>query len=124
VLLDDATLGLAQEVVRCNGLSRVHLGLDFFDASINRVAAWIIGARNLRKALLLALLEPTAKLIDAEKQWDGTARMALFEEQKSMPWSAVWEYYCASRDVLAGIEWLDRVRSYETDVMSKREGAR
>jgi L-rhamnose isomerase len=124
VLLDDATLGIAQEVVRCNGLSRVHLGLDFFDASINRVAAWIIGARNLRKALLLALLEPTAKLIDAEKQWDGTARMALFEEQKSMPWSAVWEYYCASRDVLAGIEWLDRVRSYETDVMSKREGAR
>jgi len=120
VLLDDATLGIAQEVVRCNGLSRVHLGLDFFDASINRVAAWIIGARNLRKALLLALLEPAAKLIDAEKQWDGTARMALFEEQKSMPWSAVWEYYCASRNVLPGIEWLDRVRSYEISVTSKR----
>lgn len=124
VLLDDATLGIAQEVVRCNAVSRVHLGLDFFDASINRVAAWIIGARNLRKAMLLALLEPTTRLLDAERQWDGTMRMALFEEQKSMPWSAVWEYYCASRDVLPGIEWLNRVRSYELSVMSKRDGAR
>jgi L-rhamnose isomerase len=120
VLLDDATLGIAQEVVRSDVLSRVHLGLDYFDASINRVAAWIIGARNLRKSLLLALLEPRAKLIDAEAHWDGTARLALFEEQRSLPWSAVWEFYCASKDVATGIEWLDVVRRYESDVLMQR----
>jgi L-rhamnose isomerase len=120
VLLDDATVAIAQEIVRAGALSRVHIGLDFFDASINRLAAWIIGARNMRKALLLALLEPAAKLLDAEKNFDGTARMALFEEQKSMPWSAVWEYYCASRNVIPGIAWLDEIRNYETEVLSKR----
>jgi L-rhamnose isomerase len=101
-------------------LSRVHVGLDFFDASINRLAAWIIGARSMRKALLMALLEPTAKQLDAERRFDGTARMALFEEQKSMPWSAVWEYYCASMGVPTGIEWLDVVREYEQRTLSDR----
>lgn len=121
VLLDDPTIAIAQEIVRTGALSRVHIGLDFFDASINRLAAWIIGARNMRKALLLALLEPGAKQLDAERRLDGAGRMALFEEQKSMPWSAVWEYYCASREVPAGIEWLDRVRAYEVTTLSKRE---
>lgn len=120
VLLDDATLDIAREVVRGDALSRVHLGLDFFDASINRVAAWVIGTRNMRKALLLALLQPTTKLIEAEKQWDGTTRMALFEEQKSLPWSSVWEFYCASKEMPVGIEWLDKVRTYEADVLTKR----
>jgi L-rhamnose isomerase len=125
VLLDDPTLAIAQEIVRADALSRVHIGLDFFDASINRLAAWIIGARNMRKALLLALLEPAALELDAENRFDGAARMSLFEEQKSMPWPAVWEYYCTSKGAPAGIEWLDTVRTYELDVLRLREkGAR
>ena len=120
VLLDEATIAIAQEIVRTGSLDRVNIGLDFFDASINRLAAWIIGARNMRKALLLALLEPAAKQLEAEANFDGAARMALFEEQKSMPWSAVWEYYCDRQNVATGIEWLDTVRSYEKETLSKR----
>ncbi len=120
VLLDDATIAIAQEIVRADAIDRVHIGLDFFDASINRLAAWIIGARNMRKALLLALLEPVAKQADAERRFDGTELLALFEEQKSLPWQAVWEFYCASRDVPVGIEWLDMVRKYEANVLNKR----
>jgi L-rhamnose isomerase len=123
VLLDDATIAIAQEIVRTGAINRVHIGLDFFDASINRLAAWIIGARNMRKALLLALLEPAAKQLEAEKNFDGAARMAIFEEQKSMPWSAVWDYYCASQNVATGIEWLDAVKSYEKETLAKRGGA-
>lgn len=121
VLLDDATIAIAQEIVRCNALERAHIGLDFFDASINRIAAIIIGARNMRKALLLALLEPAAKQIEAEKQGDGTARMAIFEEQKSMPWSAVWDYYCASHGIPEGIGWLQKVRGYEKETLPRRK---
>lgn len=115
VLLDDATIAIAQEIVRCNALSRVNIGLDFFDASINRIAAWIIGARNMRKALLLALLEPQAMQDEAEKNGDGAGRLALFEEHKSMPWSAVWDYYCALQGVNEGIGWLQKVRHYEKE---------
>ncbi len=121
VLLDDATIAIAQEIVRSGQIEKIHIGLDYFDASINRLAAWIIGARNMRKALLLALLEPAAKQLEAEKNYDGATRMAIFEEQKSMPWPAVWEYYCASRNVPAGIEWLDKVHSYESKVLSRRK---
>ena len=121
VLLDDATMAIAQEIVRANALSRVNIGLDFFDASINRLAAWIIGARNMRKALLLALLEPAAKLRDAERRSDGATRMALFEEQKSMPWAAVWDYYCLSKNVPVGIEWLDTVRTHEENIAGNRK---
>lgn len=122
ILLDDMTLGIAQEIVRANALSRVHLGLDYFDASINRVAAWIVGTRNMRKALLIALLQPSSQLVEAEKRWDGTSRLALSEEQKSMPWSAVWDYYCASRGIPAGSEWLQCVREYEVKTLAKRGG--
>src|SRR5271157_6337836 len=121
VLLDDPTMAIAQEIVRSGTISRVNIGLDFFDASINRLAAWIIGARNMRKALLLALLEPVTQQLDAERRYDGAKRMALFEEQKSMPWSAVWEYYCASAEIPVGIEWLDKVRAYEANILSNRE---
>jgi L-rhamnose isomerase len=124
VLLDDATIAIAQEIVRCNALSRVNIGLDFFDASINRIAAWVIGARNMRKALLLALLEPQALQFEAEKNGDFAGRLAIFEEQKSMPWSAVWEYYCASQSMAEGIGWLEKVRSYEKETLSQRGGAR
>lgn len=120
VLLDDATIAIGQEIVRARALDRVHVGMDFFDASINRVAAWVIGARNMRKALLLALLEPYKLLAEAEGRFDYTARLALFEEQKSMPWPAVWAYYCAAKNMPIGVEWLDRVRSYEDEIMRRR----
>ena len=120
VLLDDPTLAIAQEIVRANALGRVHIGLDFFDASINRIAAWVIGSRNMRKALLQALLEPTTKQLEAEHRYDGAARMAIFEEQKSMPWSAVWEFYCLSQKAAPGIEWLDTVKKYEAGILAKR----
>jgi L-rhamnose isomerase len=123
VLLDDATIAIAQEIVRAKALHRVNIGLDFFDASINRLAAWIVGARNMRKALLLALLEPAAKQLDAESRFDGAERMAIFEEQKSMPWSAVWEFYCSRQGVPTGIAWLDAVRAYEKAVLAQRGSA-
>jgi L-rhamnose isomerase len=120
VLLDDATLAIAQEIVRCNAISRVNIGLDFFDASINRIAAWVIGARNMRKALLLALLEPMSKLVAAETSFDFTTRLALGEEMRTLPWTAVWDYYCSTKNIPAGVEWLDRIRDYETQTLSKR----
>lgn len=120
VLLDDPTIAIAQEIVRCNAISRVHIGLDFFDASINRVAALVIGARNMRKALLLALLEPVAKLKAAEKEFDFTQRLVVMEEEKTMPWAAVWEYYCASQGIECGSEWLQTVRRYEKKTLSER----
>lgn len=121
VLLDDPTIAIAQEIVRSEALNRVNIGLDFFDASINRVAAWVIGARNMRKALLLALLEPRTHLVEAENRFDGTTRLALLEEEKSAPWPAVWEYYCASQGMPHGIAWLNKVRQYESEVLSKRK---
>jgi L-rhamnose isomerase len=120
VLLDDETQAIANELVRGQILDRVHIGLDFFDASINRVAAWVIGTRNMRKALLRSLLEPTAAIADAEARGDTTARLAWFEEQKSMPWGAVWDYYCESRGVPVGLGWLERVRAYERDIARRR----
>ena len=120
VLFDDATIGIAQEIVRCNGMGRVNIGLDFFDASINRVAAWVIGTRNFRKALLFAMLEPREALMRAECEFDYTARLALMEESKSLPWPAVWEYYCLTNGVPHNSEWLDVVRKYEADVLTKR----
>jgi L-rhamnose isomerase len=84
------------------------------------VAAWVIGTRNLRKALLRALLEPASRLAEAEQRWDHTARLAMLEEQKSMPWAAVWNQYCESRGVPAGLAWLDAVRAYEREVLIRR----
>lgn len=120
VLLDDPTIAIAQEIVRCNATGRVNIGLDFFDASINRIAAWTIGSRNMRKALLLALLEPRAKMVEAENAFDYTTRLAVMEESKSLPWTAVWDYYCASQNVPHGIEWLGTVRKYEAEVLNER----
>jgi L-rhamnose isomerase len=120
VLLDDETQAIASEVVRGGMLDRVSIGLDFFDASINRVAAWVIGTRNMRKALLRALLEPRRAIADAEDRGDTTARLAMFEEMKSMPWTAVWDHYCETRGVPVGLAWLERVRAYERDVMTRR----
>jgi len=120
VLLDDETQAIANELVRGGMLDRVAVALDFFDASINRIAAWVIGTRNLRKALLRALLEPAARLVAAEERIDHTARLAMLEEQKSMPWAAVWDRYCESRGAPTGLGWLDEVRAHERDVLSRR----
>lgn len=120
VLLDDETQAIAHEIVRQRLFDKVHIGLDFFDASINRIAAWVIGTRNAKKALLRALLEPVDKLKRLELEGDYTARLALLEEQKSLPWQAVWEAYCVRHDVPAGAGWLDSVRHYEQQTLSKR----
>ncbi|UYA58758.1 L-rhamnose isomerase [Pectobacterium colocasium] len=122
VLLDDETQAIAHEIVRHKLLNRVHIGLDFFDASINRIAAWVIGTRNMKKALLRALLEPTETLRTLEQNGDYTARLALLEEQKSLPWQAVWEHYCQRHDVLPGSEWLQQVRQYEETILTQRQG--
>jgi len=123
VVLDDETQAIASELVRGDVLDRVSIGLDFFDASINRVAAWVIGTRNVRRALLRALLEPAARLAETEAQRDFTARLALFEEQKSLPWGAVWDHYCERSGVPVGLAWLDAVRAYERRVLRLRDAA-
>ena len=120
VLLDDETQAIASEIVRHNLFNRVHIGLDFFDASINRIAAWVIGTRNMKKALLRALLEPTNHLRNLEESGDYTARLALLEEQKSLPWQAVWEMYCQRNDVPVDASWLKAVREYEEHILSQR----
>lgn len=120
VLLDDETQAIAHEIVRHNLLDKVHIGLDFFDASINRIAAWVIGTRNARKALLRALLEPVELLRRLENDGDYTARLAMLEEQKSLPWQAVWEAYCLRHDVPADAGWLGEVRQYEKQILNQR----
>lgn len=119
VTLDDSLLAISAALVRDDLLSRTHIGLDFFDASINRIAAWTIGTRNTLKSLLIALLEPAA-LKEAESSGDLTTRLALMEEMKGMPWGAVWDEYCARQDVPAGSAWLTETKNYEADVLSKR----
>ncbi|MDU6077091.1 MAG: L-rhamnose isomerase [Pantoea sp.] len=120
VLLDDETQAIASEIVRHQLFDKVHIGLDFFDASINRIAAWVIGTRNTRKALLRALLEPTDRLRQSEAAGDYTARLALLEEQKSLPWQAVWEAWCLRHDVPADASWLSDVRHYEKQILNQR----
>ena len=123
VTYSDELQAIMQEIVRGNYLDRVHIGLDFFDASINRVAAWAIGTRNALKALLAALLEPTERLQQLERDDDLTARLALMEEQKTMPLGAVWDHYCRSVGVPVGAEWLEKVRHYEKSVQQTRASA-
>ncbi len=120
VILNDDLLSIAREIVANGYAHRVHIGLDYFDASINRVAAWTIGARNMVRALLIALLEPAEKLRAAENANDFTTRLALQEESKSLPFGAVWDYYCESKNVPVGENWLAEMKRYETDVLSKR----
>jgi len=120
VTLGDDLEAIGQELVRGGFLSRTHIGLDYFDASINRVAALVIGTRNTLKALLKAMLEPTPLLREREERGDYTARLALQEEIKALPWGPVWEYYCANAGVPVGQAWLDDVRAYEHSVLSVR----
>jgi L-rhamnose isomerase len=120
VVLSDDVRAIAEELVRGAYLDRVHIGLDFFDASINRVAAWVIGARSFLKALLVALLEPLPDLRAAEAAGDYTQRLAVVEELKTMPFGAVWDYHCLTRAAPAGRSWLDELRTYEKTVLATR----
>jgi L-rhamnose isomerase len=119
VLLDDALQAIAFELARNSLFDRTHIGLDFFDASINRIAAWVIGTRNTIRSLLIALLEPPS-LRAAELAGDLTGRLVGMEEAKGLPWCAVWDYYCMANDVPVGNRWLEVVRRYERDELSKR----
>lgn len=120
VITNDDLLAIAHEIKRCNALSKVYVALDFFDASINRIAAWAIGARATLRALLTALLEPTQLLRDEENKGNLGNRLALMEEFKTLPVAAVWRKYCLDNDVPVGIGWLDEVRTYEETVLRKR----
>ena len=120
VIQNDELVSLAQEIVRANALNRVHLGLDFFDASINRIGAWVIGARATLKAFLFALLEPTDTLRTLEKEGNDFTRLALLEEAKSLPWGSVWEYFCLQNEVPGDGQWQNIVQDYEIRELGKR----
>ena len=120
VLFDDPTQAIMQELVRCDALPRTHIGLDFFDASINRIAAWVIGTRAAQKSLLLALLEPRELLRNSELSGDYTSRLALLEQAKALPWSTVWEEFCLRNNVPGERSLLQSVKDYEAAVLAKR----
>jgi L-rhamnose isomerase len=119
-ILSDELRGLAEEIVRGGFLGRVKIGLDFFDASINRVAAWVIAARGVLKAFLTAMLEPATNLRQMERRGNHTGRLALLEELKTMPAGIVWNEYCRRQGVPAGIEWLNEIKKYERGVLTRR----
>jgi len=120
VTFNDDTQAIANEIVRNDALERIHIGLDYFDASINRVAAWTIGARNTLRALMVALLEPQEMLKRYEIEGDYSSRLALQEELKSMSFSAVWDYYCMKQNVPVGIDFMNIIKDYEKKELSKR----
>lgn len=119
-IMNDDTLDLCREIVRCNAIDRVHIGLDYFDASINRIGAYIIGSRATLKCVLLALLEPIESLRKYEAQDMGFERLAMLEELKSMPWGAVWDMYCLQNGVPVGEEYIKDIERYEAEITSKR----
>jgi L-rhamnose isomerase len=121
VILNDEVKSVMEEIVRSNALERVHIALDYFDASMNRVGAWVIGARATLKSILMALLEPREKLQECEKADDNFARLALIEELKTMPFGAVWDYHCLGMDVPVADSWMDEIHRYEKDIIRKRE---
>jgi len=120
VTLNDDLQAIMQELVRGDFLGRTHIGLDYFDASINRVAAWVIGTRNALQALLMALLEPIDALRSQEKAGDYTARLALLEGIKSLPFGAVWDYHCLQAGAPVGVAFMDDIRAYEVETLAQR----
>ena len=121
VILNDDITDLAREIIRCKALDRVHIGLDYFDATINRIGAYVTGTRATQKALLLALLEPEGVLGKYESEGRCFERLALQEELKSMPWGAVWDMFCLRNDVPAGLDYVGDILKYEADVTSLRK---
>jgi len=120
VILDDELQHITQEIVRANALDRVHIGLDYFDASINRIGAYVVGVRATQKALLQALLEPIDQLRAYEANGQNFERLALLEEMKALPWAAVYNHYCAQKGVTAGEAYIAEIQQYEKDITSKR----
>ncbi|GCF95299.1 L-rhamnose isomerase [Enterococcus florum] len=120
VIMDDELQEIANEIVRNQLLEKTNIGLDFFDATINRIAAWVIGTRNTQKALLKALLEPVEELKEMELAFDFTSRLVYTEELKDFPYGDVWNYFCCQNNVPAGLDWLEEVRTYEKNVLSAR----
>jgi L-rhamnose isomerase len=120
VTLTDDLQAIMQEIVRSGELSRIHIGLDFFDASINRIAAWVIGTRNAQKALLMALLEPLETLRQLEQSGDFSSRLALLEELKTLPYGAVWDRFCEQQGVPVGFGFIDEIKTYESTVLAGR----
>ncbi|AZP05347.1 L-rhamnose isomerase [Jeotgalibaca ciconiae] len=121
VIMDDELQEIGRELVRNDLLGKTHIGLDFFDATINRVAAWAIGTRNTIKAILKAMLEPTDYLKKIELEGDFTTRLALTEELKDFPFADVWNYYCEINQVPVGLDWLKEAQKYEEEVLNKRK---
>jgi len=120
VILNDDLQDLAKEIVRCDALDRVNIGLDYFDATINRIGAYVVGSRATQKAFLMGMLEPIAKLREFEGNGQLFERLALLEEGKSMPWGAVWDYFCLKNNVPVGENYIAEVQKYEKEVTSKR----
>ena len=119
-IMNDETLDLCKEIVRCDAMNRVHIGLDYFDASINRIGAYVIGSRATLKCMLQALLEPLHLLRKYEANGQGFERLALLEECNSLPWNAVWDMFCLRNDVPVGESFIEEVQKYESEVTSKR----
>ena len=120
VILNDDVRALMQEIVWAGKLDRVHIGLDFFDAGINRIGAYVVGARAMQKALLLALLDPIDKMREYEKNGQNFERLALMEEAKSKPFGAVWDYYCLKKNVPVAESFIPEIQKYERDVLNTR----
>jgi len=120
VAFDDETQAIMDEIVRMNALNRVYIATDYFDASINRIVAWCVGLRNTRKALLQSLLAPVDAMKKLEAAGDVSGRLAYAQEFRTAPFGLVWDYYCMKSGVGVGMEWLDKVRTYEKDILSKR----
>lgn len=121
VIMDDELQEIGKEIVRNDLLAKTNIGLDFFDATINRVAAWVVGTRNTQKALLKAMLEPIEDLKEMELELDYTKRMALTEELKDFPYADVWNYFCEQNDAPVGMNWYEEVMNYERDILATRE---
>lgn len=120
VILNDEILQIAQEIIRADALSRVNIGLDFFDASLNRIGAYVVGTRAAQQAFLISLLEPSDQLRIYENENKYFERLALLEIMKTMPFGAVWDYYCLTNDVQAGVDYIKEIQTYEKDILSKR----
>ncbi len=120
VILNDELQALSQEIIRANALDRVHVGLDYFDASINRIGAYVVGVRATQKAFLQALLEPISQLRAFEANGQNFERLALLEEAKSLPWAAIFDFYCLKKGVIAGDAYIAEIQQYEADVTCKR----
>ena len=120
ITLDDPTKAILEECVVSGHMDRIHVGLDFFDASINRIAAWVVGTRNAKRALLKGLLQPKTALREVEAAGDYSSRLAMMENARSLPWGIVWQEYCERHDKAGDQQWLSEVKDYESRVLSKR----